>query len=92
MSDGRSPTNNDSLRRAAILIAALDHKSADALLEQMPEEQAAQIRHAVMELDAVSDSEQQETIQRFLQPKPTDSGSSTSGVRSRSAGRWWCSA
>ncbi len=58
-----------ALRKAAILILALDRDSADALLEQMPEEQAAQIRHAAMELPDVNDEEQEQVLREFLAGK-----------------------
>jgi flagellar motor switch protein FliG len=56
-----------SLRKAAILIAALDERAADALLEQMGPEQAARVRSAVMELADISDDEQQRVLAEFLQ-------------------------
>lgn len=55
-----------ALRKAAILISALDRDSADALLDQMPEAQAAQVRNAVMELPDVSREEQEAVLREFF--------------------------
>jgi flagellar motor switch protein FliG len=70
----------DPLRQAAILITALDRRSADALMDQMPPDQAARIRQAVMELDGVSDAEQQRVIQQFMRPPSFGGPSATEGV------------
>jgi len=59
--------STDRLRKAAILIASIDTKSADAILDQMPAEQAAQVRLASMELREIPAQEQEEIIQEFLQ-------------------------
>ena len=56
----------DPIRQAAILVAALDMDAADALLEQMPDEFAAAVRHQVMELDDVDPAEEQAIIGQFL--------------------------
>jgi flagellar motor switch protein FliG len=57
---------NSSLRKAAILVAALDPAAADELLDQMGPQQAAQVRSAVMELDAVEPSEQDAVLAEFF--------------------------
>lgn len=63
------------LRKAAILIASLDQRSADALLEQMPPEQAARIRSALMELDDTIDEQEQRTVlHEFLQNRAAPAG------------------
>ena len=41
--------NNMKLRKAAILVASLDTSTADAILGQMAEEQAAQVRRMMVE-------------------------------------------
>ncbi len=56
----------EKLRKAAVLIASLDERSADALLEQMPPEQAARIRSALVELDELDAEEQQKVMREFL--------------------------
>ncbi len=55
-----------SLRKAAILIDALDSKSADALLHQMGDEQASAVRRAVMDLSDIDPQEQEAVIQAFM--------------------------
>jgi flagellar motor switch protein FliG len=71
-----------SLRKAAILIAALDAPTADRLLEQMGDEQAARVRSAVMELHDVDPQEQDAILAEFFAgPAPaTRRASDDSGV------------
>jgi flagellar motor switch protein FliG len=71
-------TKQNTLRKAAILITALDTRSADQLLDQMPESQAARVREAVFELDDIDPQEQQQILSEFLRstgrsPKPAAS-------------------
>ena len=54
------------LRKAAILISALDAATADHLLDQMGEQQAARVRHAVMQLDEVAPHEQDSILAEFF--------------------------
>lgn len=64
---------NPSLRKAAILVSALDPAAADQLLDQMGEQQAARVRHAVMELDDVDAAEQEAILAEFFgQPAAPD--------------------
>ena len=56
-----------ALRKAAILISTLDERSADALLDQMDAEQAAKVRSALVELNDVAKSEEQQVLAEFLQ-------------------------
>lgn len=62
-----SSTKLTALQKAAVLINSLDMRSADALLEQMPIEQAARVREAMMQLDDLPASNQDEVIAEFLQ-------------------------
>jgi flagellar motor switch protein FliG len=64
------------LRNVAIVVSALDHRSADMLLEQMLPEEAARVRQAVIDLDPVDDQEQQQIIAQFLRG---ESGPGTPG-------------
>jgi len=57
---------NPSLRKAAILVTALDPAAADQLLEQMGEQQAARVRSAVMELPEVDAVEQNAVLTEFF--------------------------
>lgn len=69
---------NASLRKAAILVSALDPPQADQLLDQMGEQQAARVRNAVMQLDDVDPAEQDAILAEFFgRPKamqPEDDG------------------
>src|SRR4051794_6049029 len=69
-----------SLRKAAILIASLETRSADQLLDQMGEQQAAKVRHAIMELPDIDPAEQEAVIHEFVgRPALKSSGRDTSG-------------
>ncbi len=63
-----SQPTKDSLswRRVALLVAGLEPEAADALLARMPESQAALIRNAILNLDAVDDAEQDHVMRQFL--------------------------
>lgn len=68
------------LRKAAILVNSLDAQTADRILEQMPEEQAAQVRRMMVELGDIDSSEQQQVIDEFFdhgstRPAPDDAES-----------------
>lgn len=54
------------LRKAAILVSSLDAQTADQILEQMPEEQAGQVRRMMVELGDVDPREQQRVIDEFF--------------------------
>lgn len=54
------------LRKAAILITALDSASSDALLEQMPPALAQRVRDTIMDLEDISAQEQQKVLSEFL--------------------------
>lgn len=74
------PTAPNPLRKAAILVASLDQPTADALLEQMPEEQAGLVRRMVVALDKIDPVEQRQVIDEFFQ------GTSPRPARGRTAG------
>jgi flagellar motor switch protein FliG len=58
-----------SLRKAAVLISALDERDADALLQQMSDQDAAKVRSALVELQDVPADEQQQVLTEFFQAK-----------------------
>jgi flagellar motor switch protein FliG len=58
--------SDEAIRKAAILIAALDTAAADTLLDGMDEALAARVRAACMDLDEVEAAEQQRVIQQFM--------------------------
>lgn len=70
---------NPSLRKAAILVSALDSAAADQLLEQMGEQQAARVRNAVMGLDNVDPGEQEAILAEFF-GQPQDHAAADHGV------------
>jgi hypothetical protein len=59
-----------SIRKAAILVASLDVDSADLLLAQMTDEQADEVRRAVLELGEPDPSEQQAVLDEFFRIGP----------------------
>lgn len=58
-----------SLRKAAVLITALDERTAEALLQQMNAEDAAKVRNALVELENVPVDEQDQVLGEFLRAK-----------------------
>lgn len=56
----------EALQRAAILVAALEPDLADRLLDQMPSDEAARLRRAIMELGDVDSSQERDVIDTFL--------------------------
>jgi flagellar motor switch protein FliG len=82
-----STVQNERLRKAAMLVAALDRPAADALLSQMSEAEAARVRRAVLELGPFAPDEQDEVLAEFAAAAPAparDSG--VEWVPSSSAG------
>ena len=70
----------DKLKKAAILIASMDAASADALLDEMPPEEAARVRNAVMELEEIDPEEQHRIMQEFVRRKSRDATVTDGGV------------
>ncbi len=72
-------TEQEGLRKVAILVSCLDRQSADLLLEKMSEEDADRVRQTILELDPVDPKEQRCVIDEFLNagpwPVPRDSDS-----------------
>ena len=60
---------NEKNRAAAILIASLDHETADVLLAQMTTEEAAAIRRAAIQLDEIDPVERDAVIDRFCRER-----------------------
>jgi flagellar motor switch protein FliG len=63
-----------ALRKAAILIASLDERTAESLLDQMGPEQAAKVRSAMVELDAIPTDEEQRVLAEFMQQQGLPAG------------------
>ena len=55
-----------SIRKAAILVSALNRDSADALLDKMGARQAARVRNAMFELETISAEEQDQIVREFV--------------------------
>lgn len=57
---------NENLRKAAVLVAALDADAADAVLERLPVEHAALVRRMLVEMTDAAGDEEQAVIGEFL--------------------------
>jgi flagellar motor switch protein FliG len=62
--------SHDGLRKAAILVSSLDTAAADALLEQLPGEQAQRVRELLVDLDEIDPAEQRRVIDEFFRVGP----------------------
>ena len=60
------PSDNRTIRKAAILIRSLDRATAKALLAQLPQRDAARVRQMVHELGDIDAIEQQEVLDEFV--------------------------
>jgi flagellar motor switch protein FliG len=58
------------IRKAAILVTAMERAAADRLLEQMSPDQAQSVRDAVIELGDVDPAERRRVIDEFLRKGP----------------------
>jgi flagellar motor switch protein FliG len=73
-------TPQDGIKKAAILVSALDRASADAVLEQMEPDQAARVRRTMVELDAIDPDLQRRIIEEFLRVGPMVPPEQPSGI------------
>ena len=68
------PTTEDAqaagLRKAAILVATLDGRAADAVLSQMAPAVAQRVRRAVAEMDRIDPEEQRRAVEEFRRLAP----------------------
>lgn len=64
----------ERIRKAAVLITALDQETADELLDQMTSEQAQLVRNAALDLGEISRLETSQVIEEFLQSNSPASG------------------
>lgn len=55
-----------SIRKAAVLVSALDERAADLLLEQMGADMSGKVRYALMLLDDITAEEQQRVLNDFF--------------------------
>jgi flagellar motor switch protein FliG len=61
---------NAGIRKAAILVACLDRAAADAVLEQLPPDQAQRVRQAVVVLDDIPENEERLVLDEFFRLGP----------------------
>lgn len=61
---------DEGIRKAAILVAGLDRKTADAVLDSLGEKAAAEVRRAVVEMDEIDPQEQRRVIDEFRRIGP----------------------
>ena len=81
MNTNNSPQNShDALRKAAILVSALDTRNADALLSKMGPEQAARVRSAAMQLGDVDSDEQRLVLDEFMRAGSTPPRNNDPGI------------
>ena len=62
--------HSDGIRKAAILVASLDRRTADRVLQQMDPRQAQRVRRMMVELDQIDPAEQQRIIEEFFRVGP----------------------
>lgn len=63
--------SHDNLRKAAVLVAALDVDAADAVLERLPPEHAALVRRMLVEMTDAAGDEEHAVIGEFLRRDDT---------------------
>lgn len=61
----------DALRRAAILVLSLDDTTAQAILDELPEQDAALVRRMMVEIEHVDAEEERLAIDEFLRGRTT---------------------
>jgi flagellar motor switch protein FliG len=66
MNDTSIHFQDTGIRKAAILVACLEPEAADAMLQQIPAEQALQVREAAAMLGDIDPDEQRRIIDEFL--------------------------
>ena len=71
----------NNLRKAAVLVAAVDANTAEQILAQLPSRQATLVRHAADGLDDVTAEERRHVLEEFMQSGPHMSRESTAGVK-----------
>jgi flagellar motor switch protein FliG len=72
--------DKQGIRKAAILVAALDRAAADCLLDQMAPAEAQRVRDAVLELDDVDPAERRRVIDEFFRRETSNAEPRTPAV------------
>jgi flagellar motor switch protein FliG len=62
--------SQQGLRKAAVLVACLDSRAADALLDQLEDDEAGRVRQLAVELDDIDATERQRVIDEFRRVGP----------------------
>ncbi|NQT41510.1 MAG: hypothetical protein HQ581_28735 [Planctomycetes bacterium] len=70
----------DRLRKAAVLVAALDRETAEAMLDRLAPEHAQAIRHAVVELGDVDPRERRAVLEEFRKLGPVKPRNASRGI------------
>lgn len=70
----------DGIRKAALLVAALDPQTADLVLRRMAPEQAESVRSAAAELIEIDAAEQRRIIDEFFRIGPMVPGKEPAGI------------
>jgi flagellar motor switch protein FliG len=72
---------HDPVRRAAVLIATLDAESAEALLDEIPADDAARVRQMALEMTTVGSDEERAVIGDFLESSAPATNHDVDGPR-----------
>ena len=68
------------IRKAAVLVDSLERTTADAVLEQMDDQQARAVRQAVMDLGPVDPQERKRVIEEFFRVGPIRPRQAPAGI------------
>jgi flagellar motor switch protein FliG len=63
------PSDTPSIRKIAILLDSLEMDAADTLLDQLPPDEMALLRQAMMSLEEIDPAEQDAVLHDFLLQK-----------------------
>jgi flagellar motor switch protein FliG len=80
MNDTTIHLRESGIRKAAILVTSLDAEVADAILRQLPAEQAMQVQEAAAMLGEIDADERQRIIDEFLRIGPMVPDQSPAGI------------
>ena len=69
-----------ALRKVAILVSSLDRATADKLLDQMSDEQAALVRRVMVDLPEIDAGEQNRVIDEFFHVGPREEADDAAAV------------
>jgi flagellar motor switch protein FliG len=61
---------HDGLRKAAILVASLDRRTADLLMDQMSSEQAHLVRQTILQMGKITPEDERQVLEEFFHRGP----------------------